>query len=265
MEVERKLKLLTEYGTKAALECQPVDAFRDEILQVSPERVDAWKQLLSSIASTEASEELFMSPVVRALESQAVVFDYLKVHQEDENRHHRLLRGYVKQTFGYERKSRSLASRLFYDALLPQASELTGKRYPLTALAMIYFYEVFSKYVYGELKILAERDGLTRLVKLVEIIEKDERRHLAGIETIFGIYQENVRKVDFRDLYLTRAALLIARIDLTQKPWAFHNRKLRERLLCLGISPDRWEECGKTAYHTCLGLFRGEIPSGSLS
>lgn len=264
MEIERKLKLLTEYGLKAAAEALPAESYFDRIEQISAERIDPWRQLLSSIISAESAEEHFIGPVVGSFADQPLISEYLKTHQDDENRHHRVLFDYVKLVFQFERTHRSFAKKVIYGRLLPKVADLTGSRYPLSALAFIYFYEIFSRYVYNEVKTLAERDQLSGLTKLIEVIEKDERRHLAGIETIFEYYQKNIRPLGIQDVLVTRSILSIARLDLTQKPWAIHNRQMRERLITLGISPERWEECGKNAVDVCMGLFRGEYRQGTI-
>src|SRR5579859_156055 len=139
------------YSRLRILSGQPEKAGTSQARASSPDRADllpvakrqGWARFLSSIATTESIEAELIGPLRHVFAGEAEVQDYLTGHAADEQRHHETLRDYVKHTFGFEKRSRSLSDRMVYDTLLPRVAMLAHRR-PLCALAILRFYEAFS-------------------------------------------------------------------------------------------------------------------------
>ena len=233
---ETRLKSLTEAGARSRPGLN--ETFHDscEHRCLSAEKQNAWANFLSSIATTESIETMLIEPIRKAFGSSMATLDYLDAHGDDERRHHQLLTSYVKRTFGFEKKHRSGTDLVVYGFLLPHFSRL-GRYKPLYLLTPLRFYEAFSLEFYKVLKILAQADGLPRLVALIQSIEKDELRHLAGLDTLVHKYRENTGTPSRADLMLIRSVLNLLLFDINIAPWAVHNRKVRRNALTIGIDP----------------------------
>jgi hypothetical protein len=129
---------------------------------------------------------------------------------------------------------RSLSDQVIYDRILPFLSEKTADR-PVIFLSIIHFYEAFSISFYKDLKECAKAQGLFRLSEIVASVEKDELRHLAGLELL--IEELPKRHSGLMDRLWMRAALELVLLDIRTAPWALHNRHIRQNLSYIGLSP----------------------------
>ena len=193
---------------------------------LSPELKAAWQKLLGSIISAESAEAKVMHPLHAAFAAHPLLKQYVSGHSEDEAKHARWIRNYLKENFRFERTQTSFSSKIIYGRILPWVSHRVSEHHPVLILILVYFYEVYSQFIYEEAKKSANRFGLTSLADLIERIQKDERRHLKGIETVVEYYQKEVRAFGTKDWFLAKSALQIARVDLAQAPWAIHNREI---------------------------------------
>jgi ribonucleotide reductase beta subunit family protein with ferritin-like domain len=251
MDYHQRLNTLIESGKSAGSFSPGTDAVA---LSLSEEKQGAWKKLLGSIISAEAAEEKVMEPVFRAFASSPLIETYVRGHSQDEAKHARWIREYLASSFAFERKNASLGSKIIYGKVLPFISETVSARNPILILIVVYFYEVYSQFIYEEAKKSARRDELSSLAALIERIEKDERRHLAGIEAVTRYFQAEIRAFTQKDWLMAKAAIQVAKIDLAQASWAVHNRELARRVEVLGISSERWHDRRKIAEERCLQL-----------
>ncbi len=230
---QRRLEILTRHADDAQSEhgeWQP----SDELSSASPTRQAAWKRILCTIASTERIEGTLLVPIRDAFRDDPAALSFLDSQTRDENRHAQLLLRYVKNTFNHERKTRSLASRVIYDRLLPMVAE-SFRENPIVGLALLLTYERFSLKFYPQLRAAAEKDGAENLLQLVRRIEKDELRHLSGVEALIGREIQRNGPASAATLVAARAALAIFRVDSSMSPLALHNREVRGHLLDLGF------------------------------
>jgi hypothetical protein len=91
---------------------------------------------------------------------------------------------------------------------------------------------------YRILKRLAISDGLENLVGIIREIEKDELRHLAGLEELIDLVILRDGMPRASDLWIARGILAVLRIDIDLRGWAVHNRKVRRRAVAIGIDPE---------------------------
>jgi hypothetical protein len=210
---------------------------RDGIEGLTQARRDGWAGFLSSIATTESVEHLLIDPLKESFPGDAEVLDYLVSHSTDEQRHFEVFRDYVRTTFGFEKRRRSLSDRIVYDTFLPKIAQAARKR-PMLALAMLRFYEAFSIDFYRTLKKLALGDGLESLNTIIRSIEKDELRHLAGLEELIRRLKARGVRPAMLDRALIRTILFVLVADIDIRAWAIYNRKVRKRACAVGIDPD---------------------------
>lgn len=210
---------------------------RDDAVHLSDERRTAWSQLLSSAASAESSEEMIIKPVLSAFDSDPLLKNYLATHRDDEDRHQKYLKTYVKNSFSYVRKKKSIASLVVYDGVFNLVAKVADKR-PLPVLIAILFYEWFAEEFYSDMMKRAEEDKLHNLKNLFAAIEKDEHRHRAGIKAVINIWKSEGRRIDQVDILFTKILLGITRMDVNTAEWAFYNKRLRTNFINIGINPD---------------------------
>ena len=251
MDYTHRLKVLVEH---ALIQDGFSPGSDSKVLALTAEKQAAWKKIIGSIISAEAAEERVLKPVLEAFSFHPLVKQYVHTHARDEEKHAGWLKLYLKTSFQFERKKQSLSSKIIYGNVLPFVSRATCANHPMLVLIVVYFYEVYSQFIYSEAKKAARRDELPELVSLIERIEKDERRHLAGIEAVTEFYQNEVKSFKTSDWFLAKMALQIARIDLAQAPWAIHNRELAKQVSCLGISTEAWHARGEIAEQKSLEL-----------
>lgn len=231
-----------EEGEKAAR--VEAASLMDDACHLSPEKRLAWAQLLSSVASAEGTEELLMRPILEAAQFSPKLQRYFAIHADDENRHQKFLKEYVANTFQYVRRKKTFTDKVIYGGLFKSVESLTRKR-PLASIVVVYFYEWFAEGFYTDMMNAAERDGLLALKNLFAQIEKDEKRHRAGLKTVLSLWKNEGRTADMLDLVCTKSLLEIIRFDLNAGPWAFHNQRVRRNLLALEINPDSMAERAK--------------------
>jgi rubrerythrin len=250
-----RLQSLARHGRQADERARGLGmtSWSDDLSHLSSEKRASWQRVLSSIATTEGIEATVMDPLLVAKRADAEVLDYLEVHAADERRHHELLAGYLKNTFGYEKKSRTLSDRIFYERLLPAMSQ-TFRYKPLYGFALLYCYERFAMAFYVPLRTKAQTDGAQNLLSLLQSIEKDELRHVAGMEHLL---KEEIRAqggLRLGDLKAVRAMLSLMLVDINMSSWAFHNRDIRAHLQELDISPDEVTQTGRRMRDATLEL-----------
>jgi hypothetical protein len=121
---------------------------------------------------------------------------------------------------------------------------------------MLRFYEAFSVDFYRVLKRLAERDRLSALLGIIRTIEKDELRHLAGLEELMRRLQGRGRGATWLDRMIVRGVLFVLLIDIDLRPWAVHNREVRRNALNVGINPIEMNVQAVKAARSSLGFCR---------
>jgi hypothetical protein len=232
----QRLAVLARHGREAHARTADWN-WSDDLAHLSSERRAAWARVLSSLATAESIEETVLLPMVEGLRHDSEAVEYIKVHGRDEERHFKLLSRYLRNTFGYRKKHRTLTDRMIYDGVLPRLVK-SFRRKPIPGLAMIHAYEKISLPYYAALRREAQADGAQNLVTLIRIIEKDELRHVAGVEALLG--QEIARNggLSWLDQGMIRGVLQMVRTDADLGPWAFHNRELRTCIERLGIDAD---------------------------
>lgn len=229
----------------------------DDVSHLSPEKRLAWAQLLSSAASAEESEEMVIAPILKAFDFSPRLHQYLAMHAADESRHQVLLKTYVRETFQYVKKKKSLTDKIIYGGVFRGIRGITEKR-PLAIIVATLFYEWFAEEFYSDLIQAAERDGLPELKNLFIEIERDEKRHRAGLKAVLAMWKREGKPVDAVDLAYTRALLEIVQIDVNTASWAIYNKKLRRNLTAVGMDPEtiyqRSRAYAKRAYNELKNL-----------
>jgi hypothetical protein len=231
-----RLGQLSRFGREAHARCGSWN-WRDDLAHLSEARRATWCRVLSSVATTEALEKTLIEPILEGLRADADAADYLATHATDEVRHHQLLARYLRNTFGYRKKKRTAADRVLYDGILPRVARRFRSK-PAYGLALLHCYERFSLTFYERLRREAQADGAQNLLTLIRAIERDELRHVAGMEALLD---REVEKRGGRLSALDRAAvagiLRLMLVDVDMRPWALHNRELRGHLVRLGFDP----------------------------
>lgn len=230
------IRKLTEEGEGVSDQLE--FSLKDSTDHLSAERLNAWKGLLSSAASAEQSEEMVIDPVLRAFSDNPLLQRYLKTHMRDEQRHQLHLKEYVKVTFDFVKKKKTLTDLVIYKGIFSGVKQFSDKR-PLPILTAILFYEWFAEEFYSELMGQAEKDKLHNLKKLFERIEKDELRHRAGIKALLALWRKEGKKIDRTDYVLTQVLLGVTRLDVNTAQWAFYNKRLRTNLSALGLDTEK--------------------------
>ena len=208
----------------------------DDLSHLSGEKRASWKRILSSVATTETLEESIMGPIALAFGGDEDSARYLAVHAADEARHYNLLTRYLKNTFGYVKSRRTLMDQVLYDRVIPGVARVFRSK-PTYGLALLHAYEKFSIVFYERLIHEARQDGAQSLLTILTSIEKDERRHIAGMEQLLRLELSRTGGASFTDRAAMRAILNLMLVDVDMRPWALHNREVREHLVRLGFDP----------------------------
>lgn len=144
---------------------------------------------------------------------------------------------------------------MIYDRIFPRiASSFRHK--PLYGFALIYCYERLSISFYSQLRPEAQADGAQNLLTLLQTIEKDELRHIAGQEQLL---KEEIRLqggLKIGDLKAVSAILGIMLLDVDMRPWALHNREVRAHLLNLGVNTDEFSATARRMRDATLELMQ---------
>ncbi|MBI3554965.1 MAG: hypothetical protein HY074_01725 [Deltaproteobacteria bacterium] len=251
---EARLKSLIEAGVRSRQGVS--EQFFDLCPTLAADKRLAWASFLCSIATTESIETMLIEPIRQAFAHSRPILDYLDVHGDDERRHFGMLTSYVKRTFDFEKKHKSTTDVVVYGVLLPRFAKL-GRFKPLYLLAPLRFYEAFSLEFYKVLKRLAQSDGLPQLVLLIQQIEKDELRHLAGLDTLVRAHRDSAGAPTRADLVMIRSVLNLLLFDINIAPWAVHNRRVRRNALAIGIDPAQMSRDARGAAEDALQFAGG--------
>lgn len=213
---------------------------RDCIDHLSDRKKAGWQKLISSIATTEELEQTLMIEIEKAFEKNPEIKAYLASQKLDEFRHQQLLKLYLLNSFQYVKTHRTFTDTVIYDKIFPGLAKLFCRK-PIYGLALIFFFENYGCSFYKNLKLQAEQDGLPMFTQLIEQIEKDELRHLAGIKLLISSSSDHFSKsrISFLDKTVIRIILFIAVFDLNMNFFAWHNRKVRKSVCRIGLNPLR--------------------------
>ncbi|MBI3541685.1 MAG: hypothetical protein HY075_00200 [Deltaproteobacteria bacterium] len=255
-ELETRLRTLIDASSRAK-QAETASPFVDKVPALAADKREAWSAFLCSIATTESIETMIIEPIRRAFSWSPFVLEYLQAHGDDERRHYELLSGYVKRTFDYEKRRKSLSDVVVYGTLLPGFARV-GHRKPLYLLAALRFYEAFSLDFYKILKTLATTDGLHSLVVLIQTIEKDELRHLAGLDALVRAHCEEHGPPSAADLLGIRSLLNLLLFDINIAPWAVYNRRVRRNALAIGVEPARMNRDARAAAEDAVRFVAGK-------
>lgn len=229
---------------------------QDNLDQLSAAKRAGWRRILSSIATTEAAEDILMQELKIPFQNEPVHLDYLCGHQQDEQKHGRLIAQYLKQTLNYQKTKRTLSDKVLYDTIFPKLFKSFVKK-PVYGLGILLFFEIYAVTLYKKIKNQAQADELLALSELIELIEQDEKRHIAGATILFYEQKERTPKTLLTKFYL-RFLLSLAVLDLNMNAWAFHNRQIRTHLFNLGINPT---ELTTIARKTAKKIYRRFVKS----
>lgn len=255
---ESRLKTLALHSRKSQKICSEWDLSDDfkKMKKQTPQRYRSWIRVLSSVAKTESIEAVVIRPLSEGYKKNPVIQDYLLAHGQDEERHGALLERYLKNSFNFKRSAKpTLSDRLIYQGLLPRIAEGFSKR-PLYGIALLHCYEKFAVNLYTEIKREAGKDGALELLKLIQAIEKDELRHIAGMEILLKLEVKRNRKNVRTAQVITALSLGVVLLDVNMSSFAFHNRELRARLNSLGISPEFVNRCARNAAKSTFSFFK---------
>ena len=233
---EKRFRSLSEHSRQSNADLESYFDSESAIDALPRAKFEAYKKLLSSIATVEGIEHVMVHPVAHYFRANEPVYAYLESHARDENLHSELFQGYVRHCFRYEKKKRSLTDRIIYDRALPQLAKIARHR-PVAFALGVSFLEKYASHIYVDVKRSAERDGLPGLTRLLEAVEKDERRHMVGIEAVIDELMRS-GKIDRVDRVTARVILGLFLVDVSQSPYAIYNRHVRMNMLALGIDPD---------------------------
>jgi hypothetical protein len=208
--------------------------FSDQNNKLTDKKVKGLSRMLSGVASTELLEELLLTPLIRYAGTQ-VRKDYYTSHSLDEDRHYQLLTRYLKVSFNFEKTRKSFSDYLFYGFFFPLYIALFKKK-PLYTLVLIYCFETLSIYFYTHVLEVAKRENLDELAALLELIKKDEMRHIAGVKTQMQIMaNEGHPPISIRGRWLIKSLLHFFILDVSMSKWDIHNSSMRKRMQSLGV------------------------------
>lgn len=253
--IEQRLNHLASFGVEEQKRSSNWD-LQDDIGFLTEKECAAWAGLLASISTSEAMEGVLLEPLIFGMKDNLAVARWTEVHSQDEVRHLTIINRYLKNTFQYEKKKKSFTDIVLYEQLLPLIAK-KGEQKPIYILAILYFYESFSIDFYKEFKIRAQQMGLERLVQIFRVVEKDELRHVAGIEHMIDYVHRTQRRPHLLELLSVFLILLIVVADINTSWLAFYNRRVRRNVKAIGIIPaDMNRQAYRNAWST-LKLIRG--------
>lgn len=229
---------------------------RDDVSHLSADRRAGWRRILSSVATTEGVERTLMDPIREAFASEPEILAFVTTHQQDEHRHHVLLSRYLKNTFDYVKTKRTTSDKIIYDRVFPRLARLF-RRKPLYGLSMLHFIENYGVSFYRGFKAQAEADGLHELVRLLKQIEKDELRHMAGLDALIAILEHGAAPLTLTDKLWIRGCLEAMALDINMRPWAVHNREVRDHVLKLDLDPEALTRAARAAVTKTYAEFTG--------
>lgn len=228
----------------------------DDPKNLSPIKYAGWKRVLSSIATTEAIEEIMMNELKIPFLNNPTCLDYMLGHQQDEQKHAKQIAEYTQNTFNYKKTKRTLSDKILYDRIFPKLFKYFSNK-PIYGLAMLLFFEIYALTFYKKVKNQAELDGLSALSELIGLIMQDEQRHLAGASILFEEQKKQIKRT-LLNKFLLRFFLALAVLDLNMNRWAFYNRQVRLHMLKIGLKPS---ELTRLAQNTAQKIYNRFITS----
>lgn len=200
-------------------------------------------RIISGAATTEKLENVILTPVMEYYNEHETVVEYIRSHKKDEDRHFHQLNSYLMKTFTFEKSEKSFSDRLFYDVVFPKVSKLFYRK-PIYAVIILRAYERISLDFYKAIRDGARANGLIHLADLLDIVTKDELRHLAGLETILKIEADRGKKLKAYEYKLLKGLLYFLLLDITQTKWAVHNYEMRKHLMDIGVDCEKlYKDC----------------------
>lgn len=200
-------------------------------------------RIISGAATTEKLEDFILTPVMEYFKDNEVVVEYIKTHKRDEDRHFYQMNSYLKKTFDFEKTEKSFSDKLFYDKVFPQVSKFFHKK-PIYAVIILRAYERISLDFYKAIRDGVKAHGCTHLGDLLDIVTKDELRHLSGLEAIMKLEVERGKKLKAYEIKLLKGLLYFLLLDITQTKWAVHNYEMRKHLMEIGVDCEKlYKDC----------------------
>jgi hypothetical protein len=238
ISLDKKLDQLVSLSTSCHEEYSQA-VFSDPNNKLSELKKKGLCRVLSGVASTELLEELLLTPLIEA-EKNKIRKEYFRIHSQDEERHFQLLSRYLKSSFGFVKTKKTLSDYLFYGFFFPVYVILFKKK-PLYTLILIYCFETLSIYFYNHILLVSKREDLNELTKLLELIKKDEMRHIAGIKTQMNIMATMGHPAigKFGRAFI-KTLLNFFILDVSMSKWDFHNRSMRQRMKNLGVDTEKF-------------------------
>lgn len=236
--LELKLEILINKANSCHQEnCNKT--FSDKTHRMTEIKLKSLCRVLSGVASTELLEELLLTPLIKKAKNN-IRKDYYISHSLDEERHYQLLTRYLKVGFGFVKTKKSLSDYIFYGLFFPlYISIFKGK--PLFTLVLIYCFETLSIYFYTHILEVAKKENLAELTSLLELIKKDEMRHIAGIKSQMQIMAtEGHPPINFFEKGLIKILLSFFILDVSMSKWDIHNRAMRARMQSLGVNTNQF-------------------------
>lgn len=244
-ECQEKLKSLTIKSHEADSffwSNEPIMVIRDQ--ETSQAHINKGIcRIISGAATTEKLEDVILTPVMHYYHDNETVVEYIRSHKKDEDRHFYQMNSYLQKTFSFEKTEKSFADRLFYDTVFPTVSKLFDKK-PIYAVIILRAYERISLDFYKAIRDGVRAQGLTHLSDLLDIVTKDELRHLAGLETIMKLEVERGKRLKAYEYKLLKGLLYFLLLDITQTKWAVHNYEMRKHLMDIGVDCEKlYKDC----------------------
>lgn len=200
-------------------------------------------RIISGAATTEKLEDVILTPVMNYYQNDAIIVEYIQSHKKDEDRHFYQMNSYLKKTFDFEKTEKSFSDKLFYDTVFPRVSKLFARK-PIYAVIILRAYERISLDFYKAIRDGVKAQGCVHLGDLLDVVTKDELRHLAGLETIMKLEVERGKKLKAFELKLLKGILYFLLLDITQTKWAVHNYEMRKHLMDLGVDCEKlYRDC----------------------
>jgi len=236
MNLESTLTLLTKKSLEAEKHYGQLRE-RDTVNHLTAEKSQGWCRLLSSVLSAETLEKTLILPLIDTFKDEPVIQNFFKSQSSDEQRHQDMLAWYLLKTFNFQRKKKTLANRIFMDGFIGPLSLMIRHR-PLLGIVFLHLYEDYGNTFYGIIRAQAKKDNLEGLLRMLKVIEQDERRHSAGLESMIHYIFESRGLPPKWELFLVKSALKYFALDANLSRWAFYNRDVRRAVSQIELNPD---------------------------
>jgi hypothetical protein len=253
-EASRAEALLRDLTLRAAQQ-DPVSPL-DEPEEKDAEMAWAWWRFLGSLAKTEGLEDIALEGLTPGLHRFKLdtpwVLDYLASHRADEARHGLMLFGYVKACYGDRPRKRTFSDVVIY-GLGFRALKGLNRFDPRFVLLALFLYEKAAQEFYRQAIALAEPCGKGHLVTLLQSIQRDEARHLAGVTCLLKLIAAQYPAGPWRLKALSALGKFVL-WDLDYGDDASHNVGLRRAFSTLGFEKTRFAGHMQESYLQALAL-----------